>query len=75
MRVCACVYVAEENRRVLRLCEVQDGSPCVTVCGLGLAPACLAPLLLAPNLFIPFASIPAYHPAGILSYHANSCSP
>ncbi|KAI4889200.1 hypothetical protein NFI96_012968 [Prochilodus magdalenae] len=47
----ACTSLAvEENRRVLRLCEVQDGSPSVTVCGLSLAPACLAPLLRALKL-------------------------
>ncbi|XP_072545535.1 tonsoku-like protein [Salminus brasiliensis] len=47
----ACSSLAvEENRRVLRLCEVQDGSPCVTVCGLSLAPACLSPLLRALKL-------------------------
>uniref|UniRef100_A0A8B9JZ89 Tonsoku-like protein n=1 Tax=Astyanax mexicanus TaxID=7994 RepID=A0A8B9JZ89_ASTMX len=47
----ACTSLAvEENRRVLRLCEVQDGSPCVTVCGLGLAPPCLSPLLRALKL-------------------------
>ncbi|XP_062863876.1 tonsoku-like protein isoform X2 [Trichomycterus rosablanca] len=41
---------AEENKRVLRLCEVQDGSPSVRVCGLSLAPTCLAPLLRALKL-------------------------
>ncbi|XP_036450133.1 tonsoku-like protein [Colossoma macropomum] len=47
----ACTSLAVEvNRRVLRLCEVQDGSPCVTVCGLSLAPACLVPLLRALKL-------------------------
>uniref|UniRef100_A0AAR2J401 Tonsoku-like protein n=1 Tax=Pygocentrus nattereri TaxID=42514 RepID=A0AAR2J401_PYGNA len=47
----ACTSLAvEENKRVLRLCEVQDGSPCVTVCGLSLAPACLLPLLRALKL-------------------------
>lgn len=47
----ACTSLAvEENRRVLRLCEVQDGSPSVTVCGLGMAPACLSPLLRALKL-------------------------
>ncbi|MCJ8736838.1 hypothetical protein PDJAM_G00016890 [Pangasius djambal] len=40
----------EENRRVLRLCEVQDGSPHVCVCGLSLAPASLSPLLRALKL-------------------------
>ncbi|XP_053489149.1 tonsoku-like protein [Ictalurus furcatus] len=40
----------EENRRVLRLCEVQDGSPYVCVCGLSLAPASLSPLLRALKL-------------------------
>ncbi|XP_060790341.1 tonsoku-like protein [Neoarius graeffei] len=40
----------EENRRVLRLCEVQDGSPYMCVCGLSLAPASLSPLLRALKL-------------------------
>ncbi|MCI4382630.1 hypothetical protein PGIGA_G00017020 [Pangasianodon gigas] len=40
----------EENGRVLRLCEVQDGSPHVCVCGLSLAPASLSPLLRALKL-------------------------
>lgn len=44
------VCVVEENKRVLRLCEVQDGSPSVYVCGLSLAPSCLAPLLRALKL-------------------------
>lgn len=44
------VFVVEENRRVLRLCEVQDGSPHVCVCGLSLAPVSLAPLLRAFKL-------------------------
>ncbi|XP_072313998.1 tonsoku-like protein [Eucyclogobius newberryi] len=47
----ACQSLAvEENRRVSRLCEAQDGGPCVTVCGLGLAPSSLAPLLRALKL-------------------------
>ncbi|KAK3538198.1 hypothetical protein QTP70_033122 [Hemibagrus guttatus] len=40
----------EENGRVLRLCEVQDGSPHVCVCGLSLVPASLSPLLRALKL-------------------------
>lgn len=48
--LCLCVLVVEENRRVLRLCEVQDGSPYVCVCGLSLAPASLSPLLRALKL-------------------------
>ncbi|KAF4084109.1 hypothetical protein AMELA_G00125040 [Ameiurus melas] len=40
----------EENRRVLWLCEVQEGSPNVCVCGLSLAPASLSPLLCALKL-------------------------
>ncbi|XP_076834924.1 tonsoku-like protein [Brachyhypopomus gauderio] len=47
----ACKTLAvEENRRVVRLCEVQDGCPRVCICGLGLPPACLAPLLRALKL-------------------------
>uniref|UniRef100_A0A8C1S972 Tonsoku-like protein n=1 Tax=Cyprinus carpio TaxID=7962 RepID=A0A8C1S972_CYPCA len=40
----------EENRRVSRLCEVQDSSSCVNVCGLSLPPAALTPLLRALKL-------------------------
>ncbi|XP_073683373.1 tonsoku-like protein [Garra rufa] len=40
----------EEIRRVSRLCEVQDSSPCVNVCGLSLPPASLTPLLRALKL-------------------------
>ncbi|ROJ78833.1 Tonsoku-like protein [Anabarilius grahami] len=40
----------EENRRVSRLCEVQDSSSCVNVCGLSLSPASLTPLLRALKL-------------------------
>ncbi|XP_053366444.1 tonsoku-like protein [Clarias gariepinus] len=40
----------EENSRVLRLCEVQDGSPYVCVCGLSLTPTSLSPLLRALKL-------------------------
>ncbi|KAF7704452.1 hypothetical protein HF521_021524 [Silurus meridionalis] len=40
----------EENRRVLRLCEVQDGSPSVSICGLSLVPPSLSPLLRALKL-------------------------
>uniref|UniRef100_A0A672S802 Tonsoku-like protein n=1 Tax=Sinocyclocheilus grahami TaxID=75366 RepID=A0A672S802_SINGR len=39
-----------ENRRVSRLCEVQDSSSCVNVCGLILPPASLTPLLRALKL-------------------------
>ncbi|KAI5616670.1 tonsoku-like protein, partial [Silurus asotus] len=45
-----CVRVVEENRRVLRLCEVQDGSPSVSICGLSLVPPSLSPLLRALKL-------------------------
>lgn len=45
-----CVFAVEENGRVLRLCEVQDGSPHVCVCGLSLVPASLSPLLRALKL-------------------------
>ncbi|KAA0710863.1 Tonsoku-like protein NF-kappa-B inhibitor-like protein 2 [Triplophysa tibetana] len=40
----------EENKRVSRLCEVQDNGSCVNVCGLSLPPASLAPLLRALKL-------------------------
>uniref|UniRef100_A0A672P2H5 Tonsoku-like protein n=1 Tax=Sinocyclocheilus grahami TaxID=75366 RepID=A0A672P2H5_SINGR len=47
----ACQSLAvEENRRVSRLCEVQDSSSCVNVCGLCLPPASLTPLLRALKL-------------------------
>uniref|UniRef100_A0A3B4A7G0 Tonsoku-like protein n=1 Tax=Periophthalmus magnuspinnatus TaxID=409849 RepID=A0A3B4A7G0_9GOBI len=47
----ACQSLAvEENRRVSRLCEVQDGGSCVSVCGLSLAPSSLTPLLRALKL-------------------------
>uniref|UniRef100_G3P3J2 Tonsoku-like protein n=1 Tax=Gasterosteus aculeatus aculeatus TaxID=481459 RepID=G3P3J2_GASAC len=39
-----------ENKRVTRLCEVQDGSSSVSVCGLSLAASCLNPLLRALKL-------------------------
>ncbi|XP_056152247.1 tonsoku-like protein [Lampris incognitus] len=39
-----------ENRRVSRLCEVQDGSSSVSVCGLSLPPSSLTPLLRALKL-------------------------
>ncbi len=42
--------VSEENQRVSRLCEVQDSSSCVNVCGLSLPPASLTPLLRALKL-------------------------
>lgn len=42
--------VSEENRRVSRLCEVQDNSSCVNVCGLSLSPESLTPLLRALKL-------------------------
>ncbi|KAM7375942.1 hypothetical protein PAMP_005702 [Pampus punctatissimus] len=41
---------AYENKRVTRLCEAQDGSSCVSVCGLSLAPSSLNPLLRALKL-------------------------
>ncbi|XP_030644250.1 tonsoku-like protein [Chanos chanos] len=39
-----------EDMRVSRLCEVQDGSSSVSVCGLSLAPSSLTPLLRALKL-------------------------
>ncbi|XP_026196339.1 tonsoku-like protein [Anabas testudineus] len=41
---------ADENKRVTRLCEVQDGSSSVSLCGLSLAPSALNPLLRALKL-------------------------
>ncbi|XP_058472275.1 tonsoku-like protein [Solea solea] len=41
---------ADENKRVSRLCEVQDGSSSVSVCGLSLPPSSLNPLLRALKL-------------------------
>uniref|UniRef100_A0A3Q3A6S2 Tonsoku-like protein n=1 Tax=Kryptolebias marmoratus TaxID=37003 RepID=A0A3Q3A6S2_KRYMA len=47
----ACQSLAvDENKRVTRLCEVQDGSSSVSVCSLGLGPPCLSPLLRALKL-------------------------
>ncbi|XP_074516688.1 tonsoku-like protein [Sebastes fasciatus] len=47
----ACNSLAvDENKRVTRLCEVQDGSSSVSACGLGLAPSSLNPLLRALKL-------------------------
>ncbi|XP_060919035.1 tonsoku-like protein [Labrus mixtus] len=47
----ACQSLAvDENKRVTRLCEVQDGSSSLTVCGLSLAPSSLSPLLRALKL-------------------------
>ncbi|XP_062379263.1 tonsoku-like protein [Sardina pilchardus] len=47
----ACRSLAvDESVRVLRLCEAQDGSSSVSVCGLSLASAALAPLLRALKL-------------------------
>lgn len=43
-------FPADENKRVTRLCEVQDGSSSVSVCGLSLAPSSLNPLLRALKL-------------------------
>ncbi|MEQ2197849.1 hypothetical protein XENOCAPTIV_004130 [Xenoophorus captivus] len=40
----------DEEKRVTRLCEVQDGSSSVSVCGLTLAPSSLNPLLRALKL-------------------------
>lgn len=42
--------LADENKRVTRLCEVQDGSSSVSVCGLSLGPSSLSPLLRALKL-------------------------
>nr|XP_046268591.1 tonsoku-like protein [Scatophagus argus] len=47
----ACESLAvDENKLVTRLCEVQDGSSSVSVCGLSLAPSSLSPLLRALKL-------------------------
>ncbi|XP_076013393.1 tonsoku-like protein [Genypterus blacodes] len=47
----ACHSLAvDENKRVTRLCEVQDGSSSVSMCGLSLAPSSLSPLLRALKL-------------------------
>ncbi|XP_059210047.1 tonsoku-like protein [Centropristis striata] len=47
----ACNSLAvDENKRVTQLCEVQDGSPSVSVCGLSLPPSSLNPLLRALKL-------------------------
>ncbi|KAM9842687.1 tonsoku-like protein [Aulostomus maculatus] len=47
----ACNSLAvDENRRVTRLCEVQDGSPSMAVCGLSLASSSLNALLRALKL-------------------------
>ncbi|KAF7667498.1 hypothetical protein LDENG_00056370 [Lucifuga dentata] len=47
----ACHSLAvDENKRVTRLCEMQDGSSSVSVCGLSLAPSSLNPLLRALKL-------------------------
>ncbi|XP_041929072.1 tonsoku-like protein [Alosa sapidissima] len=47
----ACRSLAvDESVRVLRLCEAQDGSSSVSVCGLSLASTALAPLLHALKL-------------------------
>uniref|UniRef100_UPI0037E8D1BE tonsoku-like protein n=1 Tax=Semicossyphus pulcher TaxID=241346 RepID=UPI0037E8D1BE len=47
----ACQSLAvDENKRVTRLCEVQDGSSSVSVCGLSLSPSSLNPLLRALKL-------------------------
>ncbi|XP_065328153.1 tonsoku-like protein [Pelmatolapia mariae] len=47
----ACQSLAvDENKRVSRLCEVQDRGSSVSVCGLGLAASSLGPLLCALKL-------------------------
>uniref|UniRef100_A0A3Q2PHV3 Tonsoku-like protein n=1 Tax=Fundulus heteroclitus TaxID=8078 RepID=A0A3Q2PHV3_FUNHE len=47
----ACQSLAvDEDKRLTRLCEVQDGSSSVSVCGFGLAPSSLNPLLRALKL-------------------------
>ncbi|XP_042244938.1 tonsoku-like protein [Thunnus maccoyii] len=47
----ACHSLAvDENKRVTRLCEAQDGSSSVSVCGLSLTPSSLNPLLRALKL-------------------------
>lgn len=46
-----CIYCpVDENKHVTRLCEVQDGSSCVSLCGLSLTPSSLNPLLRALKL-------------------------
>ncbi|KAK2891857.1 hypothetical protein Q8A73_017522 [Channa argus] len=47
----ACQSLAvDENKRVTRFCEVQDGSSTVSLCGLSLAPSSLNPLRRALKL-------------------------
>lgn len=47
----ACQSLAiDENKRITRLCEVQDGSPSLSMCGLALSPSSLTPLLRALKL-------------------------
>ncbi|KAM3595020.1 uncharacterized protein V6R79_017174 [Siganus canaliculatus] len=47
----ACQSLAvDENKRVTRLCELQDGSSSVSVCGLSLSPSSLNPLFRALKL-------------------------
>lgn len=47
----ACQSLAsEENKRVSRLCELQDGGSSVSVCALSLSPSSLTPLLRALKL-------------------------
>lgn len=47
----ACQSLAmEENRRVSRLCELQDGGSSVSVCAMSLTPSSLTPLLRALKL-------------------------
>ncbi|KAK2825983.1 hypothetical protein Q5P01_020197 [Channa striata] len=48
-RACQSLAV-DENKRVTRLCEVQDGSATVSLCGLSLATSSLNPLLRALKL-------------------------
>uniref|UniRef100_A0A1A8RH70 NF-kappa-B inhibitor-like protein 2 n=1 Tax=Nothobranchius rachovii TaxID=451742 RepID=A0A1A8RH70_9TELE len=57
----ACESLAvEENKRVTRLCEVQDSSSSVSVCGLSLGPASLNPLLRAFKLQLVLRTLPLH---------------
>lgn len=38
-------FPSDENRTLSRLCELQDGSPCLSASHLSLQPRCIAPLL------------------------------
>ncbi|KAK6307001.1 hypothetical protein J4Q44_G00221490 [Coregonus suidteri] len=51
----------EENKHVVRLCEVQDGSPSVSVCDLSLTPSSLSPLLHALKLQVRLTQLSGNH--------------